>query len=996
MHSTTSSPKLCPGTCFVSKKIPHNRRVFATVTSRQNLNPFRPSVAANLHHRQPSEHPNLTMKAAGNERDSTSMDRDASNDTNERDEQRFLRIFSRQLAEALRSKDEEEIKERERLRAAAAATSATGSRRSSSRDDETTHWERLRSTYVELCHDDPIISGGDEVCRLLAKALIPKHNKSTKISGNAESNANTTIILSLSSRLVSGILQASSRAVERSRTFTSAQSSNDAAEPMFGSSKITTSEGYAHIAFAIFVEGPYRCIQQAEKHDTVVKFLGSFHPPEISSATPGKLDADEKSRLLEEATAEIVKGMEKVEVESNAGEVLTSSSNVHDDDSSSSSDFFVPNSTNDAMRPSDNDNDSMNEIFAEDSDPDDFDYGTDDDTCISAPTGQTIIGGKLRSAMSDEYDDFHDMIFDPIQLSEPSQANQTCEGTRKSIHYLLSSLSYGKLAFGSLSSRAWSEWGMSETLADLSFMMLLEITNREHHGDAAKSSSFFHQILNDGDESTDIAALWDRPLFALRDRALDKNHGHDALPSYLQLLTALLSHSEHETMLSPQTVQPSPRHCLPPTVIVGLTSLGSMCSSKEMVNTASGRMCGTSVWSVCPREEMKKAIMTSLHYLARIVEGACQRKSVFAHCRSANLGGDESTQGNSPWIRIVVCIIPMIEYLTNLQGRFDFQPVFEGVGSRNATLSESDAQALYESGLFREILSMYTTTRCENGTLNAETPNAQEVARLQLLRTIFTLSIQSPEVLGQYALRVPEFANEVHSSSFLDNHLVDAILWLSIGSYLLENKSGQSNQPRLKPRTGSSISAAAPPKETKSLAERSLLGFVAMCGTTKMTLEYLKQCVQCSEGGTLSDEQKEECDARQGELDNIKTFSNFLSNCPSMTNIWLGSLKNNDDATSVAREHLAQLKSTLASLPSFSDEVAKTHHLGHKKDDDSDCIQKEGDGLQTSDDEANRKEQTMKQFRKEYRTVVGFVWSSVKVISLALDSQKGSALSKTD
>ncbi|KAL3768792.1 hypothetical protein ACHAWU_006893 [Discostella pseudostelligera] len=939
------------------------------------------------------------MKAAGDERDSTpSMDRDASNDTDERDEQRFLRIFSRQLAEALRSKDEEEIKERERLRAAAAASTASGSRRSLSRDDETTHWERLRSTYVELCHDDPVISGGDEDCRLLSKALIPKHNKSTKISGNAKSksNANTTI-LSLSSRLVSGILQASSRAVERSRTFTSAQSSNDAdvgAESMFGSSKITTSEGYAHIAFAIFVEGPYRCIQQAENHETVVKFLGSFHPPEISNATPGKLDADEKSRLLEEATAEIVRGMEKVEVESNAGDILTSSSNVHDDDSSSSSEFFLPNSTNDAMRPSNNDN--MNEIFAEDSDPDDFDYGTDDDPCFSAPTGQTIIGGKLRSAKSDEYDDFHDLSFDPIQLSEPSQANQTCEGAQKSIHYLLSSLSYGKLAFGSLSSRSWSECGMSETLADLSFMMLLEITNRDHHGNAAESNSFFHQIPNDGDESTDIAALWDRPLFALRDRALDKNHGHDALPSYLQLLTALLSHSEHETLLSPQTVQPSSRNCLPPTVIVGLSSLGSMCSSKEMANTASGRMCGTSVWSVCPREEMKKAIMTSLHSLARIVEGVCQRKSVFAHCRSANFGGGESTQGNSPWIRIAVCIIPMIEYLTNLQGRFDFQPVFEGVGSRSATLSESDAQALSESGLFREILSMYTTTRCENGTLNAETPNAQEVARLQLLRTIFTLSIHSPEVLGQYALRVPDFANEVHSSSFLDNHLVDAILWLSIGSYLLENKSGQTNQPRLKLRTGSSISSAAPPKETKSLAERSLLGFVAMCETTKMTLEYLKQCVQCSEGGALSDEQKKECDARQGKLGNIKMFSNCLSNCPSMTTIWLGSLKNNADATSVAREHIAQLKSTLASLPSFSDEVAKTHHLGHKKDDDSDCRQSEDDGLQTSDDEVNRKEQTVKQFRKEYRTVIGSVWSSVKVIALALDSQTGSALSKTD
>ena len=226
-----------------------------------------------------------------------------SNTSSERDEQRFLSSFSKQLAEALRSKEEEEVKERERLRTASASGNSSRSRLSIT-EDATAHWERLRSTYVELCHDDPIISGGDVDCRRLAKALIPKPNKTNYISGNAKRNATA---LALSSRLVNGIFQATSRAVERART-TTVQSTNDNSEDdgamiesMFGPSKTTTSEGYAQIAFAIFVEGPYRCIQQAENIDIFSKFLGSFQPP---STVPNhnNLAADEKERLMDEAT----------------------------------------------------------------------------------------------------------------------------------------------------------------------------------------------------------------------------------------------------------------------------------------------------------------------------------------------------------------------------------------------------------------------------------------------------------------------------------------------------------------------------------------------------------------------------------------------------------------------------------------------------------------------------------------------------------------------
>ena len=877
------------------------------------------------------------------------MERDARNGTSEEDEQRFLRSFSKQVAEALRIKDEEEVKERERQRAALALGNRSNSRLLSR--DETTQCERLRSIYVELCHDDPIISGGDEECRRFARALIPKPKPNkTCLSRNEKRNAKQGT-LALSSRIVDGILQATSRAVERATTL----NDNSGDFSMVGPSKITTSEGYAQIAFAIFVEGPYRCIQQAENLEIVSNFLGSFQPP--LKAHNHNLTTDEEARLMNEATMNMMKGMEKLEVQCNTDQNLISSTKLHDDNSSSSSEFFHPNSANNIMK-SDNDNDSMNEIFAEESDPDEYDYGTNDDPCFFPPTVPPTI------------DNYNDLSFNPLQLSEPSQSNQTCEGACKSIQYLLSRLSYSNLAFGSLSSRTWSEWGISETLADLSFMMLLEITNREHHGKGANTNSFLKRILNDH-EYTDIGALWDRPLLALRDRALDKNHGYDALPSYLQLLTALLSS---------QTINPSPKNSVPPTLIVGLSSLGSMCSSKELVNISSSRMNTTSAWSACPREEMKKAIMTSLHSLAHIVEGACQCKSVFACYGSAKLDNDESNnEENSIWVRTVLCLIPIIEYVTNLRGRFDFQLVYEGASGRSATLAESDAKALSESGLFREMLSMFTSTRNENDSWTSETPNAKTVVRMHLLRTILTLSIQSPEVLGCFALRVPDFASEVHSSSFLDNHLVDAILWLTLGSYL-----GASHQRRFKLRTDST----APPTEIESLAKRSIEAFASLCKTTRTSLECLQQTLSSSQS-TLSDEQKKKCVACTGEICNIIVFSNCLSHCPSMTNVWVQSLKSYYDGISFAREQIMQLKSTIASLPNFTDEATTTHHFRHKKRDDA-----ESELSDDSDDET--KVQSMGYSQKDYRSLVGSVRSSVKVISLALDSQTGSALSKTD
>ena len=906
------------------------------------------------------------------------MDRNGINDKPREMDEQFRRMFSQQLAEALRSKDEEEAEERERLR------TPSGNNRSSGIDDEGKQWERLRSTYVELCHDYPIILGGDEDCRRLAKALIPRQNTFDVLTfGNDIQDANK---LALSSLLVNGVLQATSRAGEKAMASSSTPSGGITTEreSLLGPSKITTSEGHAEIAFAVFIEGPYRCIQQADNMRTASSFLGSFQPPDLLD----KKGAEARSRLADEAAAKIVRGLENMV---NEGQVKdTAIPNVHDDTSSSSSGVFHPTTAQDAKLRSHHDDDSLEEVFAEESDPDDYVYESCSDPYSAMSDLREIFGERSSLAdfdvFGDVFGDMHDLSFNPLKLSEPSGANRTFDGARKSIHFLLSSLSYSSLAFGSLSSRAWSEGAMSETLADLSFILLLEISSRDQC-DTAKPNSLLHPVHQDGQDVSedDIATLWDRPLLVLRDRALDKNHGHDALPSYLQLLSAFLSYSEPPSLLSSRVVKSHSRHGLLPVMTVGISSLATICSSKEMISAASGRMCGTSVWSVCPREEIKKAIMTSLYSLTRIVECTSPRKSIFSKGKAAHHGGDESAQEKKGWIRIVVCIIQIVEYLINLQARFDFQPLFEGGGSRQTTLSKSDAQALSDSGLFRELLSMYTATRSVEETSNTEKPTAKDVVRMQLLRTIFALAIQSPEVLGRYAVRVPEFVKEVHSSTFMHNNRIDGILWASLGSYLLENDSDAAITPRLKLRAHSKSNAKGPSVKITSLAERSIVGFETMCNSTNKALDDLKRCVQSSEERDLGDEQKKEYDACKIALGDIKLLSNCFSACPAVTEIWLDSLKNKGGANTAAREQVDELKSTLANLPSFSEDDIDILHPGHKKDDDA----KSGEREEADD----QKIQTMKPYRKDYRATVASVRSYAKVISLALESQRVAGLS---
>jgi predicted metal-binding transcription factor (methanogenesis marker protein 9) len=386
--------------------------------------------------------------------------------------------------------------------------------------------------------------------------------------------------------------------------------------------------------------------------------------------------------------------------------------------------------------------------------------------------------------------------------------------------------------------------------------------------------------------------------------------------------------------------------------------------------------------------------MSSLYYLAKIVECVTPRKSKFIKNGDANHTRDNMAQENSQWMRVIICIIQIVEYLTNLQARFDFQPLFEGGGNRQPTLSLSEAKGISDSGLFREMLSLYTATRTEKETMNTEQPIATDVVRMQLLRTIFMLSIHSLDVLGQFAVRVPDFVNEIHSSEFMSNNLVDGILWASLGSCLLEKAAGAVNVPRLKVLTKSKSNSVAISSNTISLAGYVVLGFEALCNSTIKALQSLKRCIQSSEDVGRCDEHRKEYDACLAALADIRLISKCFSACPCVTEMLMDVLGMEGDEYSESKKRFTELKSILKNISTHTEEeIDIISPTGHKKDDDAKSIELLN--------ELDPKVQTMKQFRKDYRATVGSVRLYVKVVSLALESQKGSGLlldksSKTD
>jgi hypothetical protein len=617
------------------------------------------------------------------------------------------RSFSKELAEALLENEQRE-------------KDALSSPNVNVYDDN-----EIEHAYLDLCYDEPRLDN-DALCRELASALLGVFPDCTLPSGEIKSK---TPILGLSDRFVNGVLQTTTVAREQPKIIKSNSSQPDYTTPYSGeqfTSSTLASKGYAELAVSSFLLGPLYCCRAlkadlkdeaiGETHITIQKFLGSYNGRSSVDHDAGA--AFGKGR--DDATESFLRSMAEMTLPE---DTVLDQSDTNEEKKESCKQEIIP--------VEDNSHDPMREIFAAEEDPDDFEYG------------------------DDRYDDHspakaHDAAFqailDSFDVHKLCQLKLlTTEEIVFRLESLLSELSYRRITLGC---KVWKDWKISENLSSLTLEIL--------------------QCL--GDSNLDhLGMKFNNPLMALRDRAMDSMHGHDALESYLGLIRVLLK-SDSSQVGECAAKNTMDDRGLSPARAIGLSSLAGVCSCPDLLGNAKKKQIA----------KIKEMIMECIDELVDCVEFVRPKKN-----------DENQTHSALPtWVRVSIALSGIMDFLTGVKSRTDCSRTDECSGN---VLSTSDAQSILQSGLFREIILLFTHTdeSEENNSSKQATTTAKAVVREQTLRMILVLSSKS-QILGKYAARVPELTNILYSDTFRHGSIVDVISWYALlGGIMSSNKGPQ-------------------------------------------------------------------------------------------------------------------------------------------------------------------------------------------------------------
>ena len=899
------------------------------------------------------------------------------------DDPRFLREYSKNLADALRANERLPPPPPSKL---------------------------VHATYRALCHDDPRVdgpTGGDSSCRLLAERLVDdafgpgsffegsrsgvvgggdgiggvtssmsgmtmkRRGGGTSTSTSSALNAQTAsgrpqsrLVVptmsarnnqdpkkgdnyALSDRLIGGILQATDRTPAPASTSTATGTNKDgddqkekgqqekqepegfASGPAGGQPLPATPAGYADLAYASLVRGPALCCRpsHASNLDRIRAFLGSYGghirvrsadaDGDKSGGVDGGGDDDDdkdvaskwEDDMLEKAAEAYIQGMidmGKISGGDGKASILPPTAEDEKKDSkgdedkeeewdsigdgssssSSSSGFF----RNQAQRipPSDGpaaDTNSLEEIFAEESDPDDFEYESNHDPAA-----------ELAAAVL-----YIEESFDPHHLSQRN-TQMNWDGARDRLTALVDELAYNRLLH--LSKSRWKALDASETLIELTRTLLdADIANDPGSSSSRPTVIKTETLLRRPTHlppSASLSALtaqWSKPLAALRDRALDETYCHDVLEAYIDFVKSLLN-------------APASRPCCVasnskanPCKVVGLASLSSLCGYDGVLRTKSG----------LARHKVRESVIDSVDGIIDIVEGIRQpictpspihtgNESPGRDLPSAYIADDDAKDSNATkkvdakddveWIRGVVGLLPVLQFLTNTQlsdyDRLDWSDA-------SATLSQQEAQSLLNTGLFRELILLQAAAASD------QKDGAVAATRNRLLRAVFVLSAQSVSVLGKYATRVPELASKIHSTDFMETNLVDATLWAALSSSL--QSPTQSNL-RLR-------GVGALPSIDK-LNGDCLRGFTTLCERVDDALKSMISNAKDRKGDNAEDSGHREIEDAPYQF---VEFTNCIANLPAVSGSWVNATSSIDGGTEKALERLEAVRKTLALIP---------------------------------------------------------------------------------
>jgi len=318
------------------------------------------------------------------------------------------------------------------------------------------------------------------------------------------------------------------------------------------------------------------------------------------------------------------------------------------------------------------------------------------------------------------------LVIDSEVLSKPKILSKSEMQFR--IESLLHELTYSRLAY--MSKKIWKEWNASKILIELTLTLV--------------------QCLEDipGHDFESLAMLYTKPLMVLRDRALDSNHGHDCLDEYVNLIEIFLISEASQVGRTASKVR---EDNLSPSQVIGLSALSALCTNHTILSSSksSERKMIRNVFF-----NAQNALLDCLEFIRR------QRKSA-----------------NDAWVRVVLALVSILDFVTSNNSKGDVDKGFI------SPLTTAESQSLIQSGLFREILLLYTDTSDETTTASV----AESIAKDHLLRTIMIMCAQSPTILFKYASRVPELTNILYSLEFSKVNMGDCILWYALLASVQDN-----------------------------------------------------------------------------------------------------------------------------------------------------------------------------------------------------------------
>ena len=396
-----------------------------------------------------------------------------------------------------------------------------------------------------------------------------------------------------------------------------------------------------------------------------------------------------------------------------------------------------------------------------------------------------------------------------------------------------------------------------------------------------------------------LTAQWPRPLAALRDRALDAGHSHDALGVYIGFVKDLLNAPTPPRAGGGVASDGRPN----PTKVVGLASLSALCGHDGVLRTKSG----------VARRKVRESVIESIEGIIDLVEGVRHSAGASSSVHSTQTrkprhdlprafitDGDNDTERSpsaggcvpAEWIRVAVGILPIIQYLTNTQlsdyGRLDWSDA-------SASLSRQEAQSLLSTGLFRELVLLQAAAARE------QKDGAVAVTRNRLLRAIFVLSAQSVTVLGKYACRVPELTSQIQSSDFLENNLVDATLWAALSANL---QSEAKSTLRLR-------GAAVLPSIDK-LNRDCLLGLVTLCELVDEALQAMMSSSD-RDGGSMKSKSNESRDQVIEDAPyHFVEFTNCIANLPAIAKSLVKAISSVNGGIEQTTQRLDVIRGSLA------------------------------------------------------------------------------------